>query len=164
MTGPKQVAPSCSAGDFGNDAIAAIPLSSAKQFCSTPGNTPSLEFCPHGSFSYPDAQYPNAEIQFWTPLYHERSRANMQMFDAHNFDVIGRLKPHVTIAQANAELNTIQQSIRKQHPLGPIRDATSLRPILDAETYKVKGRSLYPPRRHWLPAVHRVVSTSQICL
>jgi predicted permease len=64
------------------------------------------------------------------------------MFDAHNFDVVGRLKPGITLAQANAELNTIQQSIRKQHPQGPVSDATSLRPLLDAETYTVKT-SLY---------------------
>ena len=86
--------------------------------------------------------YPDAQVQLWTPLYNVRSRSNMQMFDAHNFDVVGRLKPGITIAQANAELNTIQQSIRKQHPQGAVLDATSLRPILDAETYTVKT-SLY---------------------
>ena len=83
--------------------------------------------------------YPDTQVQLWTPLYHERSRANMRMFVAHNFDVVGRLKPGVTIPQANAELNAIQAAIRKQYPQGPINDATSIRPILDAETYKVKA-------------------------
>lgn len=83
--------------------------------------------------------YPDARVQLWTPLYHERSRENMQMYDAHNFDVVGRLKPGVTIAQANAELNLIQEGIRKRHPEGPVNDATNLRPILDAETYHVKA-------------------------
>jgi predicted permease len=85
------------------------------------------------SFSYPDSQ-----VQLWTPLYHERSRYNMAMYDAHNFDVVGRLKPGVSIAQANAELTTLQRGIRRQFPQGAINDATSIRPILDAETYKVK--------------------------
>ena len=82
--------------------------------------------------------YPNARVQLWTPLYHERSSANMQMFMAHNFDVVGRLKPGVTIAQANAELTLIQEGIRKLHPEGPVNDATNMRPILDAETYQIK--------------------------
>jgi predicted permease len=83
--------------------------------------------------------YPDTQVQLWTPLYHERSRANMGMYAAHNFDVVGRLKAGVTIAQANAELSAIQAAIRKQYPQGPVNDATSIRPILDAETYKVKA-------------------------
>jgi predicted permease len=83
--------------------------------------------------------YPDTQVQLWTPLYHERSRTNMGMYEAHNFDVVGRLKPGVTIAQANAELSAIQAAIRKQYPQGPVNDATSIRPILDAETYKVKA-------------------------
>lgn len=83
--------------------------------------------------------YPDARVQMWTPLYHERSRANMQMYESHNFDVVGRLKPGVTISQANVELNLIQEGIRKRHPEGPVNDATNLRPILDAETYHVKA-------------------------
>ena len=83
--------------------------------------------------------YPDTQVQLWTPLYHERSRANMRMFFAHNFDVVGRLKPGVTIPQANAELSAIQAAIRKQYPQGPVNDAASIRPMLDAETYKVKA-------------------------
>jgi predicted permease len=83
--------------------------------------------------------YPDAQVQMWTPLSHERSRAGLAMFDAHNYDVVGRLKPGVTMAQANAELNIIQMEIRKEHPQGPVNDATSLQPMLEAETYKVKA-------------------------
>ena len=43
------------------------------------------------------------------------------------------------MAQANSELSAIQAAIRKQYPQGPVNDATSMRPILDAETYKVKA-------------------------
>ena len=83
--------------------------------------------------------YPDTQVQLWTPLYHERSRANMGMYMAHNFDVVGRLKAGVSMMQANAELSAIQAAIRKQYPQGPVNDATSMRPMLDAETYKVKA-------------------------
>jgi predicted permease len=82
--------------------------------------------------------YPDSTVQLWTPLYHEKSHSLMVLHEAHNFDVIGRLKPGVTIQQAAAELNTIQAAIRKQFPNGPIDDAANIRPILDAEVYEVK--------------------------
>ncbi len=84
-------------------------------------------------------QYPDAKIQLWTALYHERSPEMMRMVEAHNFDVIGRLKPGVTPAQANADLTAIQAGIRRQHPNGPVNDATNIRPALDAEVRGVKS-------------------------
>ncbi len=82
--------------------------------------------------------YPDATVQLWTPLYHEKSREVMVMHEAHNFDVIGLLKPGVTIQQANAELDIIQAAIRKEHPVGPIDDAANIRPILDADVHELK--------------------------
>ncbi len=82
--------------------------------------------------------YPDATVQLWTALYHEKSREVMQMHEAHNFDVIGLLKPGVTIQQATAELDTIQAAIRKEHPVGPINDAANVRPILDADVHELK--------------------------
>ncbi len=82
--------------------------------------------------------YPDATVQLWTPLYHEKSRQLMQLHEAHNFDVIGLLKPGVTIQQATAELDIIQAAIRKEHPVGPIDDAANIRPILDADVYELK--------------------------
>jgi predicted permease len=83
-------------------------------------------------------QYPDAKVQLWTPLYHEKSSELMQMFGAHDFDVVGRLKPGISSAQANAELNAIQLQIRHQHPDGPVADAVNLRPILDGEVHEVR--------------------------
>ena len=82
--------------------------------------------------------YPDAKVQLWTPLYHEKSRELMELHEAHNFDVIGLLKPGVTIQQATAELDTIQAAIRKEHPVGPINDAANIRPILDADVHELK--------------------------
>ena len=82
--------------------------------------------------------YPDAKVQLWTPIYHERSPVVMAMHTAHNLDAIGRLKPGVTIRQATAELNAIQRQIRQQFPDGPVNDAANIRPILDGDVYELK--------------------------
>jgi predicted permease len=82
--------------------------------------------------------YPDSKVQLWTPIYHERSPVVMALLTAHNLDAIGRLKPEVTIAQAAAELSTIQRQIRQQNPDGPVHDAANIRPILDAEVFHLK--------------------------
>jgi predicted permease len=82
--------------------------------------------------------YPDSKVQLWTPIYHERSPVIMALLTAHNLDAVGRLKPGVTIAQATAELSTIQRQIRQQNPDGPINDAANIRPILDAEVFHLK--------------------------
>ena len=82
--------------------------------------------------------WPDPRVQLWTPLYHEKSSALMRMFDAHNFDVVGRLRPGVTMQQAGAELNAIQRQIRREHPDGPVNDAVNLRSLVDADTYDIK--------------------------
>lgn len=82
--------------------------------------------------------WPDPKVQLWTPLYHERSAEMMRHFDWHDFDVIGRLRPGVTIQQASAELNALQREIRREHPDGPVNDAVNLRTLVDAETYDIK--------------------------
>jgi predicted permease len=84
-------------------------------------------------------RYPDARTQLWTPLYHEKSHEIMQGYASHNFDVVGELKPGVSIAQASADLNTIQRQIRLQNPDGPVSDAVNLRPILDGQVRHVKS-------------------------
>ena len=82
--------------------------------------------------------YPDPKVQLWTPIYHERSPEVMSMHTAHNLDAVARLRPGVTIDQATAELNTIQRQIRRQFPDGPVHDAANIRPILDAEVFRLK--------------------------
>lgn len=84
-------------------------------------------------------RYPDARTQLWVPVYHERSPKMMQRFDAHNFDVIGELRPGVSRQLATAELTIIQRQIRQQHPDGPVNDAVNLRPILDGQVRNVKA-------------------------
>jgi predicted permease len=86
--------------------------------------------------------YPEAKTQLWTPVYHETPALLMNLHQAHRFDVIGRLKPGVSVAQATSEMNTIQQQIRRQYPDGPVFDAANIRPILDADVRNV-SQGLY---------------------
>jgi putative ABC transport system permease protein len=82
--------------------------------------------------------WPDQKVKLWTPLYHEKSAELMRMFDAHDFDVVGRLRPGVSAGQAGAELNALQRNIRREHPDGPVNDAVNLRTLVDSETYGIK--------------------------
>jgi putative ABC transport system permease protein len=82
--------------------------------------------------------WPDSKVELWTPLYHEKSPALMRMFAAHSFDVVGRLRPGVTMQQASGELNALQREIRREHPEGPVNDAVNLRSLVDAATYDIK--------------------------
>jgi predicted permease len=83
--------------------------------------------------------YPNSRTQLWTPLYPEADPHMMASHDSHNFDVIGKLRPSVSLAAAQADLANISFQRRKQFPEGPVFNSAYLRPLLDAETYKVKA-------------------------
>ena len=82
--------------------------------------------------------YPDNKVQLWTALYHEKSPELMQLHTAHNFDIVARLKPGVSIQQATADLNAIQSQIRRQFPEGPVMDAANIRPLLEAQVRNVK--------------------------
>src|SRR5271166_6018074 len=82
--------------------------------------------------------YPDSRVQLWTALYHEKSPWLMSVHEGHNFDVVARLRPGVTMVQAAAEVSSIQAQIRRQIPNGPVTDAANLRPILDAEVHGVE--------------------------
>ncbi len=83
--------------------------------------------------------YPNPRVQLWTPLSPEAPPEMMQTHDAHNFDVIGKLRPGVSLSAAQADLSSISAQERKQFPEGPVFNAANLRPLLDAETRDVKA-------------------------
>lgn len=83
--------------------------------------------------------YPDTKVQLWTALYHEKSPDLMRMFVAHNFEVVARLKPNVSIAQATEDLSAIQRRIRIENPDGPVNDAANIRPMLDAQVINIKS-------------------------
>lgn len=82
--------------------------------------------------------YPDSRVQLWTLVYPQISPPVMESHDAHNFSVIGKLKPGVTLAAAQADLSNISAQERKVFPDGPVYNAANLRPLLDAETRDVK--------------------------
>ncbi|HEX5236473.1 MAG TPA: ABC transporter permease [Silvibacterium sp.] len=83
--------------------------------------------------------YPDPRVQLWTPIYPEAPPQMMESHASHNFDVIGRLWPGVSLAAAQADLSSISAEERKQFPNGPVFNAANLRPLLDAETSDVKS-------------------------
>jgi predicted permease len=64
-------------------------------------------------FRYPD-QTPASE--FWVPAMHSPDYASfIEVRAAHFLNIIGRLKPGVTAAQAESELNVIHKNLAKQY-------------------------------------------------
>ncbi len=59
--------------------------------------------------------YPDAAIQLWTPTFHEKSALEMKSLDLHEFRVIGRLRPGVTLTQAVTELSLITWRLHEKH-------------------------------------------------
>ncbi len=65
-------------------------------------------------FEFPIVTDPNYRPQMWKPLaWTDQERA---VRDNHNYDVIARLKPGVTLKQAQAEMNTISDRLAQQYP------------------------------------------------
>ena len=74
-----------------------------------------------GSFAYAivgimpaSFHFPNADVDLWAPSPPDAPYA--QRRDATWFTVIGRLKPDVTLEQAQADLATVQSQLGKQFP------------------------------------------------
>jgi len=59
--------------------------------------------------------YPDAAIQLWTPTFYKKSAQEMKSLDLHEFRVIGRLNPGVTLTQAVKELSLITWRLHEQH-------------------------------------------------
>ncbi|HEX3941994.1 MAG TPA: ABC transporter permease [Acidobacteriaceae bacterium] len=75
--------------------------------------------------------YPDTKTEVWTEVMPQLTPDLMESHDAHNFHVIGRLKPGTTIAVAEADLSAISAQERKRFPDGPVDNAANLRPLLE---------------------------------
>ncbi len=83
--------------------------------------------------------YPDAAIQLWTPTFYKKSAREMESLDLHEFRVIGRLKPGVTLTQAVAELSLITWRLHEQHRnLIFVSKAANGRSLLDSLVGNVK--------------------------
>jgi predicted permease len=60
--------------------------------------------------------YPDTRVQVWLPVYHEVPAGDIHSRGNHRYFVTARLKPGVSIPQAYAELDAIEQRIHQQYP------------------------------------------------
>jgi putative ABC transport system permease protein len=83
--------------------------------------------------------FPYATTQLWTPIYHSRPEAIMTVLDMHDFSVVGRLKPGISIAQGAADLSVISRRLHDAHLNDPfIAASASSRPLLEGMVGDIK--------------------------
>ncbi len=75
--------------------------------------------------------YPEAQTQMWAPVYHEMPPRVTQSIENHQFDVVARLKPGVTMSQAVSELDAVQKQIKGENPGPAVKPAVNGRLLLD---------------------------------
>ncbi len=90
------------------------------------------------SFYYSDPQ-----IQLWTPIYHDKPPEILTQLGEHNFGAVGRLKPGVNEAQAQADLSVITRRLHDQHLDNPfVSKAANSKPLLESMVGNLR-RPLY---------------------
>ena len=76
--------------------------------------------------------YPDPETQLWTTVGHETPPAAMNALNNHQFRVVARLRPGITLEQGLTELVTIQQRLNLEHPhTFALFDSANVLPLLD---------------------------------
>jgi predicted permease len=60
--------------------------------------------------------YPSRTVQVWVPLEQRITQEQMARHDNHYLDVIGRLRPQVTVEQGRAEIDGIVKQFKHAHP------------------------------------------------
>jgi putative ABC transport system permease protein len=66
--------------------------------------------------------------EYWTPLAFNPANATR---GGHFLAVVARLKPDVTVAQANAELKTISERLAQQYPENSANESAEVVPMMD---------------------------------
>ena len=64
----------------------------------------------------PEFQYPTREVQIWTPLTIDPEDVKFKARTGYNHLTVARLKPGVTLEQAQAEVNVISTRLAQEHP------------------------------------------------
>ena len=76
--------------------------------------------------------YSDPQIQIWTPIHHDKPQHLFTQVDDHMFGGVGRLKPGVSQAQAQADLSVITRRIHDQHLDDPfVSKAAATKPLLE---------------------------------
>lgn len=82
--------------------------------------------------------FPNRHVAFWVPLGSRYDAATWQDRGRHNFLVVGRLQPDVTLAQANADLQVIATQLQRDFPGTNAGLGTFAAPLREHEAGKVR--------------------------
>ncbi len=77
----------------------------------------------------PDFRYPGQDFELWTPLFLPRSEIQSRF--VFNCRSIGRLKPGVTVQQAQAEMSAIMRRLADQYPATNHDLGALVEPLLD---------------------------------
>ena len=76
--------------------------------------------------------FPRPGTQLWLPISHEREVKTMTTLSNHTFEVVGRLKPGVSEAQAEADLSLISLHLHNANLNDPfVFKAANSRPLLE---------------------------------
>ena len=79
-------------------------------------------------FVYPE----DPTVQLITPAYHDKPAERMESLGNHQFQVIGRLRPGVSVDQASADLALITHRLHNAHLDNPIVARSAIaRPLLE---------------------------------
>jgi predicted permease len=82
--------------------------------------------------------FPDSKAQLWTAFFEETPPEWRQSHAAHNFAVFARLRPGVSVAQAQAETSAIQAGIHQRFPTNWVATATHVVPLLESRVGKVE--------------------------
>src|SRR5882724_2570063 len=77
-----------------------------------------LENLPHAVVGVmsPEFTYPTRDVQIWTPLTIDPEDVKFKARTGYNHLTVARLKPGVTLEQAQAEVNVISTRLAQEHP------------------------------------------------
>ncbi len=97
-----------------------------------------------GQFTYsvvgvfpPSFFFPNRDVDLWVP--NPVNAPYSQNRESTWFTVIGRLRPGVTLAQARANMETVQSQLAKQYPKSDRNLTVELQPLKSVELGGIEG-------------------------
>ncbi len=100
--------------------------------------------------------YPDAGIQLWLPYRTHSSPEFLQRHDIHGSQVIARLRPDVSLANAVAQVAAVQYQTHLQYPHDPVAEDVAPWSLNDDLAGKVKKPSEPDDERHRLHVADRL--------
>ncbi len=89
------------------------------------------------TFVYSGA-FGGAGVQLWTPVRHEAPEWLMKTYGDHEFQVVARLAPGVTLGALEARLAGLQKQIKAAHPEPAVHNGVAGRTMLDDAVHEYK--------------------------